>query len=56
MSTPSISTAPDVTSRSRGSRFTRVLLPEPVPPTIAVIAPGSNAQVISLRTDSSAPG
>ena len=26
-----------------------MLLPEPVPPTIAVIAPGSNTQVISLQ-------
>ena len=39
-SMPSISTAPPVTSNSRGIRLISVVLPLPVPPMIAVISPG----------------
>ena len=46
-STPSISTVPVVASNSRGIRFTRVVLPEPVLPMIAVVCPARAVKLIS---------
>ena len=38
-STPSTNTEPDVASNSRGTRWSSVVLPEPVLPMIAVVSP-----------------
>ncbi len=55
-STPPTSSDPAVTSISLGMRLTRVVLPLPVPPMIAVVRPGSAARLMSCSTGSSAPG
>ena len=56
MSVPPMSTAPSVTSIRRGSSATKVVLPEPVDPTTAVVVPGAVRKLMSRNTDSSAPG
>src|SRR5690554_2745810 len=55
-STPSTRTAPPVTSNSRGTRLSKVDLPEPVEPMIAVVLPGSATRSTPCRTAFSAPG
>ena len=55
-STPSTSTLPPVASNSRGIRLSRVVLPLPVPPMMAVISPGRATRPMSHSTGSSAPG
>ena len=52
----STSTVPDVTSKRRGTRLTRVDFPAPVLPTMAVVCPGAVANETPLRTGCSAPG
>ena len=47
---------PPVGSIMRGSRFTRVVLPEAVAPMMAVVVPGRSLRFRSSRTASSAPG
>ena len=46
-SAPSISTAPELGSYSRGSSCTSVVLPEPVAPTSAIVEPASTASSTS---------
>lgn len=53
---PPTRTAPAVTSMSRGTRPSSVVLPEPVDPTTAVVVPGRTSKVMSDNTFSSAPG
>ena len=43
-------------SNSRGTSETRVVLPDPVDPMIAVVRPGSAVKVTSCSTGESAPG
>ena len=47
---------PPVTSNSRGTSDSSVVLPEPVLPTTAVVVPGRAAKEISCSTGASAPG
>ena len=47
---------PLVASKSLGTRLTRVVLPLPVPPMIAVTWPGSAIRLMSLSTGCAAPG
>ena len=56
MSTPSIRTEPAVGSAKRGMSATRVDLPLPVLPTMAVVWPGRAVNEMSRTTGSSAPG
>ena len=53
-SMPSSSTAPPVGSNSRGSRFTSVLLPEPVWPTTASVVPAGMRRSIPLSARTAA--
>lgn len=46
---PSIETLPESGSKSLASRLTRLLLPEPVGPTMAVTVPGSTVKLMSRR-------
>ena len=55
-STPPTSTLPPVTSNSRGTRLTIVLLPAPVDPITATVWPGRAAKETSRTTGESAPG
>src|SRR6266545_4023399 len=55
-STPSTRTAPPVTSNSRGTSDSSVVLPAPVPPMIAVTSPARARKLMSRRTGASAPG
>jgi hypothetical protein len=56
MSCPARVMLPLVASRKRGIRFSSVVLPLPVAPTIAVVVPGAAVKVISASTGASAPG
>ena len=47
---------PEVGSISRGSRLTRVVLPDAVEPMIAVVVPGARIIDTESRTASWAPG
>ena len=55
-STPPTRTRPSVGSNSRGTRLTRVDLPEPVDPMTAVVSPGRTVNEMSQSTGASAPG
>ena len=56
-STPSIVTAPPVTSNNRGTNAVRLDLPVPVAPTTATVSPGWMSRLTSRSTgSSSAPG
>ena len=45
---PSTRTEPDVTSNSRGMRLAKVVLPDPVEPTMAVVSPGEMTALLDL--------
>ena len=45
MSVPSSVIRPPVTSASRGTRCSRVVLPDPVAPTSATVSPGSSSRL-----------
>ncbi len=51
-----MSTEPLVASKSRATRLTKVVFPDPVLPITAVVSPGSERKVMSSRTGDSAPG
>ncbi len=51
-SSPSSRICPSVTSYSRGSRLTRVDLPEPVVPTTASASPGRSSKLVSISAGS----
>src|SRR5439155_5616550 len=55
-STPSMSTAPEVTSKRRATKLIRLVLPEPVLPMMAVVSPASDVNEMSSSTGCSAPG
>ena len=50
MSTPSIVTVPVVGSKKRGNRPSKVDLPAPVGPTIAIFEPAGTMMLISFNT------
>ena len=54
-SAPSISTAPERGSYSRGSSWTSVVLPDPVAPTSAIVEPGSTVSDTSRRASGPVP-
>jgi hypothetical protein len=55
-STPFISTEPSVASTRRAARFSRVVLPEPVLPMMAVVWPAVQRRLTPDSTACSAPG
>ena len=56
MSTPSRVTEPCVTSYRRGMSWTRVDLPQPVEPMMAVVRPGSAVKLMCSSIGQSASG
>ena len=55
-SVPATATLPPVTSKSRGTRLTSVVLPAPVEPITATVWPGRALSETSQSTGDSAPG
>ena len=56
MSVPSRRIAPQVTSASRGTRASSVVLPEPVAPTSATVSPGASSRLTPRSTGLADPG